>query len=541
MPNYSKFKTPFFEVYVGDSRGKEMIKLPHHLVRLLEKLEIQEVLDSSEEKSIKRNLVTMTFVEGSREPASQDPNAKIGALYPLDAEIAGTLTNRTGILTDLVFSGGGKIGFFTKAEQTSGKNSVKTRRESKTITAKRAKQAAARPRFLFQEHNRIKVTWGYLEDPFSRRTIITNIKIIQTEFLDSASTITIITAEGPLSTWDQIAPAKGVSFYKKTKIKKNEEFDDLPIKDFVKSFCSTMGLDCVVSDKFPVEKSDKGKVKQIPGGMSFKQFFDRLAKQYNAYWNVIINPTTGKETLYFVEKSEVEKSLIHSEEEAALFNYKNPQSIVRSIKVKVDFGGVTENQATNQKAEKDPKKTTKVPGFAPQGKNQNPVNNSSPTTSGENAKKVLGEGNTTGKAGVSPVENNKDALEKQSKMREEDARRRLVALTLETIGYAKIIPGMVKLSGIGVRYSGKYRIISVKHVIDSSGYFTTAECTSQFLGAGGVEPVAKAQKAPAKTSVVGFEDKTKNKKPSAEQQRQSAMGIKSIGTGLVKTSDKLTI
>jgi hypothetical protein len=44
----------------------------------------------------------------------------------------------------------------------------------------------------------------------------------------------------------------------------------------------------------------------------------------------------------------------------------------------------------------------------------------------------------------------------------------------------------MEITGIGVRYSGKYRIISVTHTLDSNGYNSKCSGNSQMLAAGGV-------------------------------------------------------
>jgi len=73
--DYRKFKTPFYEVEIGDSTGQRLVKLPHHVARLIQKVEILETFTPGQFSTI-----TITMIEGSREPASQDPTMGNGGL-----------------------------------------------------------------------------------------------------------------------------------------------------------------------------------------------------------------------------------------------------------------------------------------------------------------------------------------------------------------------------------------------------------------------------------------------------------------------------
>ena len=68
MFDYTKIKTPFYEISIGDSSGQRLVKLPHHILRLVNKVEITEFLEPDN-----YNTMVLTFQEGSREPASPDP------------------------------------------------------------------------------------------------------------------------------------------------------------------------------------------------------------------------------------------------------------------------------------------------------------------------------------------------------------------------------------------------------------------------------------------------------------------------------------
>src|ERR1700740_1693046 len=118
--DYRKFKTPYYEIYVSDSTGKRMVKLPHHIIRLVEKVKIVEAFTPE----VAFSTLTIDFVEGSREPASPDATLGTSGLYKVpisagpdgynaDMNIAGSITNRAGSISDLRFSGSGGITFMT--------------------------------------------------------------------------------------------------------------------------------------------------------------------------------------------------------------------------------------------------------------------------------------------------------------------------------------------------------------------------------------------------------------------------------------------
>src|SRR6266478_6602950 len=191
LEGYSKFKTPFYEIQVSDSTGKRKVELPHHILRLVEKVEVFETFQTSENKEF--GTLTVHFIEGSREPANKDVSIGTEGLYsvPLekdnsDLDISGSLTNRTGIITDLRFSGNSGITFLIDEEKRSGK--VDNTAQKNVINQKTIRQhnrESSAPLFLFQERNQIKVTWGYKEDPQTVRSFIGHIIMVQTDFPES--------------------------------------------------------------------------------------------------------------------------------------------------------------------------------------------------------------------------------------------------------------------------------------------------------------------------------------------------------------------
>ena len=108
---------------------------------------------------------------------------------------------------------------------------------------------------------------------------------------------------------------------------------------------------------------------------------------------------------------------------------------------------------------------------------------------------------------MNPSESRGD-LDVMSKLGAKD-QQRTIMLEFTTLGYTKFTPGVIDIRNIGVRYSGKYRVITVTHTIDSTGYSTKGSAISFALRAGGV-PNPEAQKGqdaePGKEDVVLYEN-----------------------------------
>ena len=273
--DYRKFKTPFYTIEVGDSSGKRLVKLPHHILRLVSKVEIVETFEAGQFSTI-----SLTFVEGSREPAS--PNAKLGTkgLYQIpssgnrpDMDIAGSITNRVGSVVDLRFSGSSGITFLTEGERRTGKVDNKAQKNiNGDVVTRKHKLEASAPKLLFQERNQVKVTWGYKEDPSSVRSIRGYVIMLSTDFPEAGQVTTTITCQDTRSALDQIAPIKGVPFgTRKTTSKGNSivVFEDKTTDKLIRDICTKAGMPCIVSKNLPADTVDVDRQKMWIAGESF--------------------------------------------------------------------------------------------------------------------------------------------------------------------------------------------------------------------------------------------------------------------------------
>jgi len=209
---YDKYKTPFVQIQVGDAKGKDMIPLPPSVARLLEKVEITEILEGCHHT----HQISLIFREGSREPFRTDASANTNSIYS-DTDI----TNHTGMLTDLKFT---KLGKSTGLSSILPGNiglppslvSVPTLGTELPSTNEVVITGTKKPigpvQYLFEERNQIQITWGYRENLKEVRTVRTFIQIVQSAFPDNDSPTVTLTCMPISGMFDQVSPTTGVSF-----------------------------------------------------------------------------------------------------------------------------------------------------------------------------------------------------------------------------------------------------------------------------------------------------------------------------------------
>jgi hypothetical protein len=240
---------------------------------------------------------------------------------------------------------------------------------------------------------------------------------------------------------------------------------------------------------------DKDKQKMLVAGETPHQFFLRMAQASGCYYEIIPDPKTGVETIYFISKKDMEIRNVVKDKE--LLNWKGPGSILKSVNVSADFSGllgnaqkgvtkegetqqqdtmVSEQLLVNNKSSETNKKQEYIPAD-PVRTNANPAVKSFVDNLLE--KQYTGTVNYCPAESTQRLENTAQAVN--------DSHSRLVYINFSTVGYTKLMPGVMEVTGIGVRYSGKYRIINVTHTIDNNGYSTSCHGMSSFLGSGGVK------------------------------------------------------
>jgi hypothetical protein len=525
MSDNRRFKTPFFKIQISDAAKKRRVTLPHHILRLVQKVEITEVFQGIGGGSFSN--INISILEGSREPASPDSTMGTRGLYKIsndgkgvDMDVAGSTTNRTGIIPDMRFSGTGGLTFLTEGERKEGKIDTRTQKnvEGKKTTRTHPQENRS-PLFLFDARNIITVTIGYLEDPKTVREFSGYIANVATNFPENGSPTTDITCLPTGAMMDQIAPTEGITFLEGTKTGPSGVLfqpKTAKVADIIDEICQKSGLVCVRSENLDGDNQDENFPRVWAAGQSLQEFLDKLAKQTNC----ILEVRTDKEKqdhLFFIKKSDFESRVIISDRK--LLTYKGPGSILKNFKITADFAQLIGNSQTNIDKEGDTSTaTTTVPLLTPsyntpKGSNSqeqlapicpisgpNPIGylqkiaqeymtptkevNSSQPPSQEadpNVRPICA-GTVTMSPGDSTINDSDSTAIEAGKLAD-----RAIVAEFTTVGFTQLTPGVVDIRGIGVRYSGKYRIMSTTHVIESGGYITRCTAKSHAVATGGVK------------------------------------------------------
>jgi len=499
---YSKFKTPFFEITISDPTRKAKVKLPGHILKLVSKVEVQQ---SIERETF--DIINITLVEGSREPASRDSSEGAGGVYHLDSDVGGSITNRTGVLTDLRFSGDSGVTWLTSKEKKDKK--YETEPEDRYRDSD-----LASPRFLFEQRNFIKVKWGYLESPELTATVEAPIVIINSTFPETSQPTLNITCS--TQALYGIKSPKEANQYRKIHTINSEagiyDFDDVSTEEAVIDICKKAGISYIVGDKLSNDRYEEHRNKIHKAGQSLDQFLKELADASNAVVKIITHPTKEKDVLVFVSRKDWESQLrLRS---TTLFNYRSPGSIIKRVSLKVDLSSIVE--ASNSGLDKD--------GNPLEGNSDHMTNIKLNIGEGKidtNPDDILEHKNLqasnyknkhTGLLEVTPFEGG--TLDEKAENIAEPVSR-ILALGMTTLGYPLLVPGPIIVGGLGVRYSGIYRIMTTKHTITMNGYVTEVMGVNFAASFGQLKPDGSDNSDSSTTDIKLKLDKSvfKDKKP----------------------------
>lgn len=523
MSDNRKRKTPFFKIQIQDASKKRKVTLPHHILRLVQKVEIVEAFQGQGGQSFSN--INISILEGSREPASPDSTMGTKGLYNIPSGgqadgISGSVTNRSGLIADLRFSGTGGITWLTEKERKDGKVDTRTQKnvQGKSTTRSHPNENGP-PKFLFDARNILTVTIGYLEDPKTIRQFSGYIVNVSTNFSESASPISDIVCLPTGAPMDQVSPGKPITFFEADKISEDSFLfrpKSKKVTTIIDEICTAAKLDCIISDKVDADDVDDSTPRVWAAGTSIQQFLHSLAKATNCYYETRTFPDKP-DTVIFISKKDFESRVIIRDRN--LLTWRGPGSILKSFRVTADFAKLIGVQKTNiNEAGETSSDKVNLPVFA-NGYNNSTQKNSREQlaplcpTSGPNpvqpikslveklftgtlgeAEKVRTEADQPTKVETpicsSVVEmtpgdntiNNSDS----AAIRAEEYAARAITAEFTTVGYTQLSPGVVDIRGVGVRYSGKYRILSTTHTIESGSYTTRCVAQSHAVATGGI-------------------------------------------------------
>lgn len=541
--DYRNQKTPFYEIHVsgpnGGNASPREVKLPHHILRLVDSVDINETYQSGEYTTIK-----IRFIEGSREPASPDSSVGTKGLYQITSDtslpigqvgdnnsISGSITNRPGAITDLRFSGDAGITFLTPQEQIEGAidNSIQENVEGDLTTRSHRNENKA-PQLLFQERNRIRVKWGYKENESEAREITCLISMVSVNYTADNQITTEIIAYDLGKFADQLAPLRSFRFSDEQDANGTTIFTDQTTEKILRRIAgqfneerSTSGqstIQLIASSNLTNNLRDKAHVKVILAGESVHQFLTRLAKESNAYYKFIPDPKNkSKDLLIFIKKNDFYSRTINIDNR--LVTYKGPNSLIKSVGIKADFGTIHGDLKRGYDEDGG-----NVDGYSKHGEDETVTgvslfNNTpeqhvdlDPKSSGNRILTLDALNELLGNDYCGYYEDTPSlstaSTEDSAKVTAADLIRRTITLELAAIGDTKFRPGLLRLNNLGVRYSGTYELLSVNHKIDSNGYAVTAKGLGYTVNGGGVNvtEALKAQNTESDTSRVQLFEKS---------------------------------
>ena len=497
MPaDYSKFRTPFYEISIGDSQGKNMTPLPPQIARLVESVEINETLCCNS-----FNQITIVFNEGSREPYPINSGSTASPeIYPSNGN--GALSNQSGMLTDLRLSSGGltlgSIRFPTVIASPGAsvvldglleKLNTPPVPDIDELVAPESEDADIH--YLLQQRNQVRVKWGYKESPESVRLASAYIMMVTSEFPENSTPKVTVTCHDSASAADQIVTNKSRRFSLPVITGSSEsgkvlvDKQDMPLPAVLAEFCDI--TNCIISLKFRAELFEQSRTKQWFAGHSLHQFLSEMARRHNAVYKFMINPNNGKDTLVFISREEWEKFPIV--EDSTLFTYRGNGSLLKSVNIRADYGapvgtflkGITEEGGH---IERNSEAITQLYA-SNEAQQANQPSSTNPIGLIDKASNAA-RGGISGSAQVS-AETSPENLKDFARNNTIKQGSNLVSLDFSCLGYTLLFPGTLKFSGIGERYTGFYNVKTVTHSLNSNGYNCKGTAISFKNSKGGVQ------------------------------------------------------
>jgi len=465
---YEKYKTPIIKLAVANTANKEFIELPHQISRLVTGLEIFEALG----KPCTFGQATLKFVEGSREPY---PSGTKTELYN---EKGFSFSNDSGMLSDLKFVGGG-VGITDLLDVAS--DILDAGVDAALTALSPGKAFAPKEQYLepdvpdpkptghvFTKGTLLRVTWGYVEDEGNQRSWVGSIKHLKTDYPESGHITTEIVAFEAELTLDQLVPKTGKVFVTNQGA---SGFKGKTIKEIVENVCEDAGFKRIISDNLgDVSIADDGRGFTWTSNMSINTFFKKLAQTADCVYRGFYDSETGIPTVYFVREEEHTQ---HIYLKANQFKYKAPGSILKSVALQAALEGT--NTRASVQIGRDGKiisQEVDVVELVDLFENEtpfdtNPLKNPGADTANNIRKAAPGQRMTGGTEYVPDTNNARGRGQAEARM---SACGYPITIEFVSLGIPEITTTTIPITGLGTRFSGNYKIESLTHIIDNTGY-----------------------------------------------------------------------
>lgn len=465
-----QIKNYFYRMKITSPDGSQSAELTEDILRLVTSVNISESSYSDDSQTYPT--LSLTLQETSYLPEDNSFNTT-------NANIRGQITNRPGSILDIRFDSEKGFTYVSKEELESGRT-----RNSRTQS--NTDQPVV---FLFGGNNKLEIEWGLLSPKTSRKRTFTITTLSMQGGGTGHGTVTITALDG-MHLAEKITPSQGKVFANPTNGQPNTlkqvlfqvtrvldydlEFDGEPVNSFP-PFTSTFvplrtakGGDTAPPDpKYPIT---------LPRHMNLHDFVKSLANEYASAYEYDTDQKTGRTKLIFSPRN------IKYGNPAATFTYKGTKGDVLSYKIDSVEGQFNPTTSTGAVTEGAAEVTTKV---SEQVVLQDTGNTSpkvpAPLSSNVRSRveeilgaTALGKGETHPSKSESAIDNHNSNLYESNKY--------ISVISLVVIGDPTYKPGLYKVNNIGLRYSTFYRMFTVQHTLNASGYICTFNGKSQFIG-----------------------------------------------------------
>ena len=491
MATKADSKNFFYDVEVISFDGKRQAKLTEKIKRLIESIEIQEVDTTGDTAQYLNGQATINLRETQYLP--QDDN-----LRPQELDVFGQITNRPASIMDLRFDTEKGYTFVSQEEMESG-----------TTQANRNQKSKEEPVvFLFQTRNKLRITWGYLE-PFLSRTEEFEIENVEISGGSTDNGRVKIQALNRELEFMRAKPEEGIVFTNIVEQPKvpYRRVQPLSLKQTLFRITKALGVTLIFDGeevttlpprtlKFDLLREDQNdtapadKPFRISAKQSYWEFINTLASDFQSYVKFRI---VNDEPILFFNKTSIEfaksrKTLRYLDKDGLVQNYS-----IQDRTGKED-SPVTGNSVTEEGKRK---KSEYVTAALKQG------NETPPKRYDQDQNKAHERELGTKRVGHSETipSESKDRLNMEVEAKSYESSY-ISTLALTTTGDPFHDVGLYDIENIGVRYSGTYKMYSVKHSMNTSGYTNSFQGKRQKLSEGGVE--AQSQAADNETDNDGF-------------------------------------
>ena len=343
------------------------------------------------------------------------------------------------------------------------------------------------PKFLFQEGNTIDIEWGYHSSGLKRvmRFVIQYVEYDAPE--SSSPEIKIYAVPRILADLGKLHPTKGLTFNQPANTSSGNVINnDKFAGDIVKTIAQSCGYEAVVSSQVnPKNRLPTNDIKPpeftktITPEDSIYKYLQNLAKDIGFHFFVGYNFNKQKDTIFFISDED------YSKYSSFNFVWKGPNTLLTSYKINSDFSrlhagatvpvGTTANPSVVHTESQSVLTYNLATG---QPVNTTQIGTQLPNTVDTGTKNIFKDG-VTGVSLYTPIDQTSANNIIRDKYQQHSENAIIMSGTL--IGHPAICPCVARFTNIGKRYSGRYMITNVKHIIDNSGYKIQFNATTNIV------------------------------------------------------------